>query len=440
MIPATPVALRLPVLLLLAAAASLSAHTAAAADPAFPPGPWPLPQTASCTGTCTSTVCTFRASTVLLATGPGGATDIAVAALLRYKPLLARGPPNPGNGFTKVTVVVLTADVKLGAATDFSYTLSVAAGSGEVTATAATPFGVAYALETLSQFVDGAGTLQCAALSVTDAPEFVHRGLMIDTGRRFYPMDFVKSIIDGLASELTPRRKALRRAQPCPPCRGGVVRGWGRLPLTAPRPAAVTKMNILHFHLSEECFRVESLQFPTLTAPDSCVQANGNNTAFYTQSQIKELVAFGRLRGVRILPEFGKAATQPASFRRLPLLVPLCVRLLFAADKPAASADMPGHSGGFCKTLAADGIKCCGSQIEDDPAGKSAAIISSLLTEMSSLFIDDVMNLGCDETGSAAPCTMANTKSFEIKMIEHLLSIKKVPSARCPYLVGWTLG
>lgn len=192
-------------------------------------------------------------------------------------------------------------------------------------------------------------------------------------------------------------------------------------------------MNVLHFHLSEECFRVESLQFRALTAPDSCVQANGNNTAFYTQSQIKELVAFGRLRGVRILPEFGKAATQPAYFR-----------LLFAADVPAASADMPGHSGGFCKTLAADGIKCCGSQIEDDPAGKSAAIISSLLTEMSSLFIDDVMNLGCDETGSAAPCTMANTKSFEIKMIEHLLSIKKVrvarSSARCPYLVGWTLG
>ena len=49
---------------------------------------------------------------------------------------------------------------------------------------------------------------------------------------------------------------------------------------------------------------------------------------------------------------------------------------------------------------------------------------------MAGLFPDDVMNLGCDETGSAAPCTMANTKSFEVKMIEHLLSIKKVP-------MGW---
>eukprot|EP01051_Picozoa_sp_SAG22_P012634 SAG22_NODE_1332_length_4702_cov_1.577232_3_plen_103_part_00 len=91
---------------------------------------------------------------------------------------------------------------------------------------------------------------------------------------------------------------------------------------------------------------------------------------------------------------------------------------------------MPGHSGGFCRTLVDAGIKCCGSQIEDDPAGKSAGIIADLLTEMAGLFPDEVMNLGCDETGSAAPCTMQNTKSFEVKMIQHLLSLKKVP-------MGW---
>ena len=90
----------------------------------------------------------------------------------------------------------------------------------------------------------------------------------------------------------------------------------------------------------------------------------------------------------------------------------------------------PGHSGGFCKSLSGAGIKCCGGQIEDDPAGASAKIISAVLSEMATLFPEKVMNLGCDETGSAPPCTLANTRSFEVKMIEHLLSIGKTP-------MGW---
>ena len=88
---------------------------------------------------------------------------------------------------------------------------------------------------------------------------------MIDTGRRFYPVPFVKSIVDGLA---------------------------------------MSRMNVLHFHLSEECFRVESKTFPELTGPNSCARSNGNNTAFYTHADITDLVAYSRLRGVRALPEF----------------------------------------------------------------------------------------------------------------------------------------
>lgn len=87
---------------------------------------------------------------------------------------------------------------------------------------------------------------------------------MIDTGRRFYPVPFVKSIVDGLA---------------------------------------MSRMNVLHFHLSEECFRIESKTFPELTAPNSCARGNGNNTAFYTHADIADLVAYSRLRGVRVLPE-----------------------------------------------------------------------------------------------------------------------------------------
>ena len=49
---------------------------------------------------------------------------------------------------------------------------------------------------------------------------------------------------------------------------------------------------------------------------------------------------------------------------------------------------------------------------------------------MTAIFPDKVMNLGCDETGSSPPCTLNNTKSFEVKMIEKLLSLGKTP-------MGW---
>eukprot|EP01051_Picozoa_sp_SAG22_P012633 SAG22_NODE_1332_length_4702_cov_1.577232_2_plen_803_part_00 len=234
----------------------------------LPPGPWPRPKQSSClTNRGTGT---FGSATTIVATGAGAKTDVVVAALLRYKSIIVPQDLAAANlgTITTVTVDVASADDTLSSSTDYSYTLAYMHGGGDtVAATAAGPFGVAYALETLSQTIQEGGVLPCSALSVQDAPEYVHRGLMIDTGRRFYPMALVKQIVDGLA---------------------------------------LSKMNVLHFHLSEECFRVESLKYPALTAPDSCVQSNGNNTAFYSQDEITELVAYARLRGVRVLPEFGQ--------------------------------------------------------------------------------------------------------------------------------------
>eukprot|EP01046_Picozoa_sp_COSAG06_P027298 COSAG06_NODE_2402_length_6947_cov_4.005111_3_plen_69_part_00 len=54
-------------------------------------------------------------------------------------------------------------------------------------------------------------------------------------------------------------------------------------------------MNVLHLFLSEACWRVESKLFPQLTEPGSCVSHGSDNTAFYTQADIKELVQFARL-------------------------------------------------------------------------------------------------------------------------------------------------
>jgi hexosaminidase len=216
----------------------------------------------------------------------GNKSPLASASAARYTSILAQNGAADGNIHT-IDVHLSSPDESLGRSTNYSYTLQLQ--DGALHATAASPYGVGYALEMLSQLIDSSGSLLCNGLSVIDSPMFEHRGIMIDTGRRFYLILLVRSILEGMA---------------------------------------MNRMNILHLHLSEECFRVESKLFPGLIS--GCVVNGHNDTAFYTQAQITELVLFAKARGV--IPEF----------------------------------DMPGHSGGFCNLLKGAGIKCCGSQIEED--------------------------------------------------------------------------
>jgi hexosaminidase len=134
---------------------------------------------------------------------------------------LAQNGAADGNMHT-IDVHLSSPDESLGRSTNYSYTLQLQDGALHVTA--ASPYGVGYALEMLSQLIDSFGSLLCNGhLSVIDSPMFEHRGIMIDTGRRFYPIPLVRSIPEGMA---------------------------------------MNRMIILHLHLSEECVRVESKLFP----------------------------------------------------------------------------------------------------------------------------------------------------------------------------------
>ena len=61
---------------------------------------------------------------------------------------------------------------------------------------------------------------------------------------------------------------------------------------------AAVKLNVFHWHLSDDQgFRVESKRFPKL-------QELGCDGFYYTQDQIREVVAYARDRGIRVVPEF----------------------------------------------------------------------------------------------------------------------------------------
>ena len=141
---------------------------------------------------------------------------------------------------------------------DESYTLDVEPARAALTAP--TVVGALRGLETLLQLVasDSAG-FYLPAVHVEDAPRFPWRGLLVDAGRHFEPVEVIERTLDGMAA---------------------------------------VKLNVLHWHLSDDQgFRVESLRYPLL-------QGKGSDGLFYTQAQIRAVVAYARDRGIRVVPEF----------------------------------------------------------------------------------------------------------------------------------------
>ena len=134
-------------------------------------------------------------------------------------------------------------------------------------------------------------------ISISDAPNFVHRGVMVDAGRRFWPVPLLRNVIDVMAA---------------------------------------SKMNVLHIHASDMCrWSVQSLLYPELTASNISTGHPALDAAWlsgkgvYSQDDIGGLVAYARDRGVRVVPEFDMPGT-PNSIRRRDDCTDTCQWVSFA--------------------------------------------------------------------------------------------------------------
>jgi hexosaminidase len=141
---------------------------------------------------------------------------------------------------------------------DESYHLIVSDSGAQLTAP--TTLGALHGLQTFLQLVAITPTgFAAPAVTIKDQPRFAWRGLLIDVGRHFIPIDILKRNLDGMAA---------------------------------------VKMNVLHWHLSDDQgFRAESMVFPKLTGM-------GSEGMFYTQAEIRELIRYSHDRGIRVIPEF----------------------------------------------------------------------------------------------------------------------------------------
>ena len=149
-----------------------------------------------------------------------------------------------------------------------------------VTVTAAKRAGLFYGAMSVWQLAvqDAAkGAVSLPAVSINDSPRFVWRGFMLDSARHVQSIDTIKAIIDAMA---------------------------------------VHKLNVLHWHLvDDQGWRLEIKKYPKLTSEASWrvpAGAAGRDPktgkairygGFYTQDQVRDLVAYAAARGVTIVPE-----------------------------------------------------------------------------------------------------------------------------------------
>lgn len=141
---------------------------------------------------------------------------------------------------------------------DESYSLQVS--KNKILLKAKTDLGAMRGLETMLQLLQNDGTAYFFPVAtIEDQPRFPWRGLMMDGCRHFMPIEVIKRNLDAMAS---------------------------------------VKLNVFHWHLSEDQgFRVECKALPKL-------HQLGSDGLYYTQAQIKEILAYAEDRGIRVIPEF----------------------------------------------------------------------------------------------------------------------------------------
>jgi hexosaminidase len=159
------------------------------------------------------------------------------------------------------------------------------------------PRGLFYGVATLRQLLPPAGgELAIPAVAIEDAPRFRYRGLHLDVGRHFFPVGFVKRYIDLMARY---------------------------------------KLNTFHWHLTEDQgWRLEIKRYPKLTEVGSIRKQTivGHRRTqpwrfdgtphggFYTQDQVREVVAYARSRHVTVVPEIEMPGHATAALAAYPEL------------------------------------------------------------------------------------------------------------------------
>lgn len=215
--------------------------------------------------------------------------------------------------------------------------------------------GFIYALQTIAQMLPAEfyGSERAKGVDfsipcgvIKDAPRFAYRGVLIDVGRHFYSVDEIKKCLDIMS---------------------------------------VYKENVFHWHLTEDQgWRMEIKKYPKLTEIGSLrhgTQIDFDRThlrpedhgGFYTQDEMRDVVAYAAKRGITVIPELDLPGHMLSALAAYPEL---------------------GCTGGPYEVANTWGVKkdvlCVGKE-------ETFKFLEDILTEMMDIFPSKYINIGGDE-------------------------------------------
>lgn len=275
------------------------------------------------------------------------------------------------------------------------YNLSIS--KNEVVVKATEAHGIFYGIQTLIQLLplEKSIEIKIPCLSITDEPKFQWRGMHLDVSRHFFPKDFIKKYIDYLA---------------------------------------MYKMNTFHWHLTDDQgWRIEIKKYPKLTEVGAWRNGSmiGHYTdqtfddirygGFYTQDEIKEIVAYAKERHITIVPEI----------------------------------EMPGHA--LAALASYPEFSCTGGPFEvgktwgvlEDvfcPKDETFTFLENVLTEVMALFPSEYIHIGGDECPKvrwkSCPHCQKRIKEEHLKDEHELQSyfiqrIEKFVNSKGRKIIGW---
>ena len=271
-----------------------------------------------------------------------------------------------------------------------AYRLEVTADRVRVAATSAT--GLFYGAVTLWQLLGpGRGGAQIPAQLIEDRPAYPWRGLMLDSARHYQSAQFVRSMIDWMA--------------------------WH-------------KLNVLHWHLTDDQgWRLEIRKYPRLTSVGAYrtpatvgSSAAGRYGGYYSQRDVRDVVAFAATRHVTIVPEIDMPGHAQAAIAAYPELGST------DAAPAAVSARWGVHSYLF------------------NPEAATLSFLEDVLAEVVELFPGRYVHLGGDEAVKdqwrASARVQARARELGREDLEALQAyfterMGRFLAARGRRLVGW---
>ena len=235
--------------------------------------------------------------------------------------------------------------------------------------------GTFYGMQTLIQLlpVEKTKSLVIASVKINDEPRFAYRGAMLDVGRHFFPVSFVKKYIDYLA---------------------------------------LHKLNYFHWHLTEDQgWRIEIKKYPNLTKVGAWrngtiigrYPGKGNDNkrdgGFYTQQQVKEIVQYATDRFITVIPEIEMPGHSSAAIAAYPMLSCFPNEKIELSDKMISEKSK--------QELANGGIKLVQETwgVFNDvyaPTEYTFKFLENVLDEVMALFPSKYIHVGGDESPKVA--------------------------------------